>query len=84
MTVSTQLSRDTLLDAYRLMRTIREFEERLHVEFATGEIPGFVHLYAGEEASATGVCCTSASRTTSPPPTAATATASPKASTCTG
>jgi pyruvate dehydrogenase E1 component alpha subunit len=45
-----------LLDAYRMMRTIREFEERLHAEFATGEIPGFVHLYAGEEASATGVC----------------------------
>jgi acetoin:2,6-dichlorophenolindophenol oxidoreductase subunit alpha len=45
-----------LLDAYRMMRTIREFEERLHDEFATGEIPGFVHLYAGEEASATGVC----------------------------
>lgn len=39
MSVSTQLSRDKLLDAYRLMRTIREFEERLHVEFATGEIP---------------------------------------------
>ncbi|MCQ9378117.1 thiamine pyrophosphate-dependent dehydrogenase E1 component subunit alpha [Methyloversatilis sp. XJ19-49] len=38
------------------MRTIREFEERLHVDFATGEIPGFVHLYAGEEASATGIC----------------------------
>lgn len=38
------------------MRTIREFEERLHVEFATGEIPGFVHLYAGEEAIAVGVC----------------------------
>ena len=37
------------------MRTIREFEERLHVEFATGEIPGFVHLYAGEEAIAAGV-----------------------------
>ncbi|MEC9453492.1 MAG: thiamine pyrophosphate-dependent dehydrogenase E1 component subunit alpha, partial [Pseudomonadota bacterium] len=36
--------------------TIREFEERLHVEFATGDIPGFVHLYAGEEASATGFC----------------------------
>ncbi|MCA8104907.1 thiamine pyrophosphate-dependent dehydrogenase E1 component subunit alpha [Burkholderia sp. BCCIQ04A] len=54
MTASTQLGRDKLLDAYRLMRTIREFEERLHVEFATGEIPGFVHLYAGEEASAVG------------------------------
>ncbi len=45
-----------LLTAYRTMKTIREFEERLHVEFATGEIPGFVHLYAGEEAIAAGVC----------------------------
>jgi TPP-dependent pyruvate/acetoin dehydrogenase alpha subunit len=51
-----QLKRDDLLTAYRTMRTIREFEERLHKEFATGKIPGFVHLYAGEEASAVGVC----------------------------
>jgi len=51
-----QLSKADLLKAYRMMKTIREFEERLHVEFATGEIPGFVHLYAGEEASATGFC----------------------------
>jgi acetoin:2,6-dichlorophenolindophenol oxidoreductase subunit alpha len=51
-----QLSREDLLRAYRTMRTIRDFEERLHTEFATGEIPGFVHLYAGEEASAVGVC----------------------------
>jgi TPP-dependent pyruvate/acetoin dehydrogenase alpha subunit len=50
------LSKDELLDAYRMMKTIREFEERVHVEFAAGEIPGFVHLYAGEEACATGVC----------------------------
>ncbi|MGC1286535.1 MAG: thiamine pyrophosphate-dependent dehydrogenase E1 component subunit alpha [Streptosporangiaceae bacterium] len=49
-------TREQLLDAYRTMRTIREFEERVHREFATGEIPGFVHLYAGEEASAAGVC----------------------------
>ena len=51
-----QISRDDLLTSYRKMRTIREFEERLHKEFATGKIPGFVHLYAGEEASAVGVC----------------------------
>ena len=51
-----ELSKEALLDAYRVMRTIREFEERLHVEFATGDIPGFVHLYAGEEAIAAGVC----------------------------
>jgi len=50
------LTRDQLLSAYRTMRTIREFEERVHAEFATGDIPGFVHLYAGEEASAAGVC----------------------------
>ncbi len=42
-----QLSREELLKAYRDMRTIREFEERVHLEFATGGIPGFVHLYAG-------------------------------------
>ena len=55
-TVTKPLTREDLLKAYRTMRTIREFEERLHTDFATGEIPGFVHLYAGEEASATGVC----------------------------
>jgi pyruvate dehydrogenase E1 component alpha subunit len=44
-----------LVQAYRTMRTIREFEDRLHVNFAKGEIPGFVHLYAGEEAAATGI-----------------------------
>jgi TPP-dependent pyruvate/acetoin dehydrogenase alpha subunit len=51
-----QLSRDDLLTAYRRMRQIREFEDALHIAFASGEIPGFVHLYAGEEASAVGVC----------------------------
>ena len=51
-----QLTKNEILRAYRTMRTIREFEERLHAEFSTGEIPGFVHLYAGEEAIAVGVC----------------------------
>src|SRR6201996_6625545 len=49
------LTATKLLEAYRVMSLIRAFEERLHVEFATGEIPGFVHLYAGEEAIAAGV-----------------------------
>ena len=49
------LSKDKLLRAYRMMKTIREFEERVHVEFATGDLPGFVHLYAGEEAAGTGI-----------------------------
>jgi pyruvate dehydrogenase E1 component alpha subunit len=48
--------RDQLIAAYRTMRTIREFEERVHQEFAAGQIPGAVHLYAGQEAVATGVC----------------------------
>lgn len=51
-----QMSSEQLKSAYRTMSTIREFEERVHKEFATGQIPGFVHLYAGEEASAVGVC----------------------------
>jgi pyruvate dehydrogenase E1 component alpha subunit len=50
------LDRGRLLHAYRNMRLIRDFEERLHVEIATGEIPGFTHLYAGQEAIAVGVC----------------------------
>jgi pyruvate dehydrogenase E1 component alpha subunit len=51
-----ELGPDQLLTAYRTMRTIRAFEDRVHEEFALGGIPGFVHLYAGEEASAAGVC----------------------------
>src|SRR5436190_22909499 len=49
------LDKQGLLAAYRTMRRIREFEERVHNEFAKGDIPGFVHLYAGEEASGTGI-----------------------------
>jgi len=51
-----ELKKEDLLKAYRTMKEIRDFEERVHKEFATGKIPGFVHLYAGEEAVATGVC----------------------------
>jgi len=51
-----QLSRDDLVKAYRRMRMIREFEDAVHDEFSAGNIPGFVHLYAGEEASGVGFC----------------------------
>ena len=44
-----------LLNVYRLMRTIRVFEERLHLEAAAGKVPGFLHLYAGQEASGVGI-----------------------------
>src|SRR5215469_3659269 len=53
---AVQLSRKELLTAYRNMATIRHFEERVQEEFSKGGIPGFVHLYAGEEAAAVGVC----------------------------
>ena len=49
------LGRQRLLTMYEKMRTIRVFEDQLHELFAAGEIPGFVHLYAGEEAVAVGV-----------------------------
>ncbi|MDW3685935.1 thiamine pyrophosphate-dependent dehydrogenase E1 component subunit alpha [Cupriavidus sp. CV2] len=49
------LDKQELLAVYRRMRTIRDFEERLHVDFGRGDIPGFVHLYAGEEAAGVGI-----------------------------
>lgn len=52
----TNLTQPQLVQAYRRMKTIREFEERLHIEIATGQIAGFTHLYAGQEAIAVGVC----------------------------
>jgi acetoin:2,6-dichlorophenolindophenol oxidoreductase subunit alpha len=45
-----------LLDAYRRMRAIREFEERMRREVQAGTVPGFVHLYCGQEAIAVGAC----------------------------
>jgi len=50
------IDRETLLSLYRTMLTIRLFEQRVAREFRTGEIPGFVHMYVGEEAVAAGVC----------------------------
>ncbi len=44
------------IDLYTKMLTIRRFEERTARMYAEGEIPGFVHLYTGEEAVAVGVC----------------------------
>ena len=46
----------TQLSLYRTMLTIRLFEQRVAREFRTGEIPGFVHMYIGQEAVAAGVC----------------------------
>ena len=50
------MKKEELLEVYSTMRTIRSFEERCDKEFMQGNIPGFVHLYAGQEAVAVGVC----------------------------
>jgi pyruvate dehydrogenase E1 component alpha subunit len=51
-----RLTREELLRAYRRMRMIRGFEEKLAELVAAGKMGGFMHLYAGEEAVAVGVC----------------------------
>lgn len=45
-----------LLELYRTMRRIRTFEERVSQLYRDGEIPGFVHVCIGQEASCAGVC----------------------------
>ena len=50
------IEKEKLMDMYRTMLRIRAFDERVFKEFAAGNIPGFVHLYSGEEAIATGAC----------------------------
>ena len=45
-----------LLDLYREMLQLREFELKVQELYRKGMLPGFVHLYIGEEAVATGVC----------------------------
>jgi pyruvate dehydrogenase E1 component alpha subunit len=54
--VMTPINKEKLLWMYERMKLIRTFEDRVADLFTKGKIPGFVHLYAGEEAIATGVC----------------------------
>jgi len=49
-------SRDFLLDLYRRLVLIREFEERVKFLFLEGAMPGTIHQCQGQEATATGVC----------------------------
>ncbi len=51
-----EYTKEDLLWMYERMRLIREFEDRVHELFGEGKLPGFCHLYAGEEAIAVGVC----------------------------
>ena len=50
------IAKEAMMDMYLRMVRIREFENKAQSLFAEGKIPGFVHLYLGEEAVATGVC----------------------------
>lgn len=50
------VKKETLIDMYRKMLTIRRFEERVSREFRGGAFPGVVHSYIGQEAVAVGVC----------------------------
>ncbi|MCY3978875.1 MAG: thiamine pyrophosphate-dependent dehydrogenase E1 component subunit alpha [Chloroflexi bacterium] len=47
---------DLALDIYTRVLRIRRFEEEVGRLFRQGQLPGFVHLYIGEEAVAAGVC----------------------------
>ncbi|MFB6201024.1 MAG: thiamine pyrophosphate-dependent dehydrogenase E1 component subunit alpha [Halorhabdus sp.] len=51
-----ELADDERVELLRTMRRIREFESTIQNRFADAEVPGFLHLYIGQEAIATGVC----------------------------
>ncbi len=49
------LDKPLLLEIYRKMVSVRTFEETAADLFLKGQIPGFLHVYIGEEAVAAGV-----------------------------
>ena len=53
---STDLGADALLDLFARMVRVRAFETKVQALFKRGTLPGFVHLYVGEEAVAVGAC----------------------------
>ena len=52
-----QPSAEEALRLFRRMQLIRAFEEHVRNLYSGGAIPGLVHLCAGQEAVAVGVCC---------------------------
>ncbi len=50
------LPKGDLKDVLREMLLIRRFEEKVEERFRAGELPGFLHVAIGQEASAVGVC----------------------------
>ena len=51
-----EINNEKMIEMYTVMTRIRLFETRVSELFAAGKVPGFVHLYVGEEGVATGVC----------------------------
>ena len=49
------VSKEQALWFYRCMQEQREFELKAYELFRSGKMPGFIHLYVGEEAVAAGV-----------------------------
>jgi pyruvate dehydrogenase E1 component alpha subunit len=50
------VSKEKLAEIYRKMFEIRCFEEKVFELYGQNLVPGTIHLYAGEEAVAVGVC----------------------------
>ncbi|MFQ6066595.1 MAG: thiamine pyrophosphate-dependent dehydrogenase E1 component subunit alpha [bacterium] len=50
------IPKNKLVQMYTAMLKIRRFEDRVYQLFLTGEMPGTIHLYQGQEAVAVGVC----------------------------
>jgi TPP-dependent pyruvate/acetoin dehydrogenase alpha subunit len=51
-----RVSEEVLRRFFREMLLIRRFEEKVEERFRAGELPGFLHVAIGQEATATGVC----------------------------
>jgi pyruvate/2-oxoglutarate/acetoin dehydrogenase E1 component/TPP-dependent pyruvate/acetoin dehydrogenase alpha subunit len=56
VTETVSVSTEKLLEIHASMARIRAFEERMREMFLASRLPGFVHLYVGEEAIASGIC----------------------------
>ena len=54
--IRDNLTREDLVEMYRMMILIRRFEETAIDYFKQGIVIGNMHMYIGEEAVATGVC----------------------------
>jgi len=72
------------IDLHHRMVRIRLFEEAAGRLAEDGKLPGFLHLYVGQEAVAAGVCAASTMTITSPRHTAVMATSSPRGATSDG